>query len=204
MLGLPKATELKKPLAKTAIYEKFHMTPAAKEKFDSDVSRITIVNEISPATTAIAKGETVSAFFVLHISLKKNNFDEKNIGMIARLVNQKIVFILEYEDQSKLAVYRTKLLQTDGRPIEEWKLLLKGLNLDAVWENVILQIGDIEVKQGNTLDEQISLNEKRQKLQKQIETLERKARKEPQHRKKFELVQAINKLKKELEKYNVR
>lgn len=48
MLGLPKATEMSKQLPKKAIYAKFQMNTAAKEKIDADISRITIVNEIAP------------------------------------------------------------------------------------------------------------------------------------------------------------
>ena len=53
MLGLPKATELSRQLPKKAIYAKFSMNTAAKNRFDADISRITIVNEISPSTVAI-------------------------------------------------------------------------------------------------------------------------------------------------------
>ena len=49
MLGLPKSTEMSKQLPKKAVYAKFQMNTAAKEKIDADISRITIVNEISPA-----------------------------------------------------------------------------------------------------------------------------------------------------------
>lgn len=48
MLGLPKTTEMSKQLPKKAIYTKFQMNTVAKEKIDADISRITIVNEISP------------------------------------------------------------------------------------------------------------------------------------------------------------
>ncbi|HRT83005.1 MAG TPA: DUF4391 domain-containing protein, partial [Oscillospiraceae bacterium] len=49
MLGLPKSTELHRPLPKKTIYEKFQLNTAAKEKIDADISRLTIVNEISSA-----------------------------------------------------------------------------------------------------------------------------------------------------------
>lgn len=49
MLGLPKATELNKQLPKNAIYAKFQMNTAERAKIDADISRITIVNEVSPA-----------------------------------------------------------------------------------------------------------------------------------------------------------
>ena len=42
MLGLPKSTEMSKQLPKKAVYAKFQMNTAAKEKIDADISRITI------------------------------------------------------------------------------------------------------------------------------------------------------------------
>lgn len=49
MLGLPKSTEMNKQLPKKAIYAKFQMNTASKDKVDADISRIVIVNEISPS-----------------------------------------------------------------------------------------------------------------------------------------------------------
>ena len=71
--------------------------------------------------------------------------------------------------------------------------------MDVVWENIIVQIGGMQIEQGNTLDEQIAIDEKRAKLKKEIDKLEKQARAEKQPKKKFELVQQMDKLKKELE-----
>ena len=199
MLGLPKKTELKKQLPKNAIYSKFHLNTASKEKFDADISKMYIVNEISIATTAIAKGEYIESFFVLLVQLKQQEFNETNIALISKLINQNMLFILQYQDMAKLALYHTKLMQTDWRTNADLSIELKGLNLDKVWENIIVQIGGIQIEQGNSLDEQIEIDEKRQKLKKQIESLEKQARSEKQPKKKFELVQHMNKLRKELD-----
>lgn len=67
--------------------------------------------------------------------------------------------------------------------------------MNVVWENIIVQIGGITIAQGNTLGEQIAVNEQKAKLQKEISRLEKLARAERQPKKKFELVQKINKLK---------
>ena len=104
MLGLPKKTELKKQLPKNAIYAKFNMNTAAKDKFDADIKRILIVNEVSEVTTAIKKGEKVSSFFVLLVLLKRDTFDEKNIGLISKLINQNMLFILQYEGNDCMGV----------------------------------------------------------------------------------------------------
>ena len=71
--------------------------------------------------------------------------------------------------------------------------------MDVVWENFIIQVGGVELEQGNDLAEQIELDERRAKFAREIEKLEKLARREKQPRKKFELVQRINRLKAEME-----
>ena len=198
MFGLPEKTELNKQLPKKAIYTKFSMNNAQKEKFDADISRIVIVNEISPATVNIAAGKDVSLFYVLLLSLKRTDYDIKTIELITKLIPQKMLLVLEYEGNACLAVWRTKLIRTEWQPLDSININISGLDLDAVWDNAIMQIGGITVSDGNTLDEQIAVNTEREKLLKEIERLEKKARTESQPKKKFELVQQIQKLKKKL------
>lgn len=198
MLGLPKATELSKQLPKNAIYAKFQMNTAEKAKIDADISKITIVNEVSADKVHIAAGEQVKSFFVLLVALKKKDFDDKTIITISKLIPQNMLLVLECGDEAKLATYHTKLMQTEWKQKEELSVELKGLNLDSVWENIIMQIGGITIDQGNTLDEQIAADEHRQKIEKEIAKLEKQARAEKQPKKKFELAQQIKKLKDEL------
>jgi len=202
MLGLPKSTELSKQLPKTAIYKKFNMNSAAQEKFDADISRITIVGEISPNTVNIDKGESVTGIFVLLVALKKKDYDEKTIIQLTKLIDQNILLVLRYEEECRLAIYRGKLLQGDWKSIEDSTIVLQGLNLDAVWDGFNIQIGNIDVQQGNTVDEQIKIDDEKAKLQKEIMRLEKLARAEKQPKKKFELVSNVKILKKQLADYN--
>ena len=195
MLGLPNSTEMSKQLPKKAIYLKFNMNTAQKDKFDADISRITIVSEISPTTTTIAAGETVPAIYVLLVSLKHKDYNEATIAQLNRLINQSMVLVLECGTERRLAVYHTKLIQGEWANADDCKLTLKGLNLDDVWNNIVVQIGSIDVEKGNSLEEQIAVDEKRAKVLKEIDRLEALARKEKQPKKKFELAQKIHELK---------
>lgn len=202
MLGLPKATELSKRLPKNAIYAKFQMNTAEKAKIDADILRITIVNEVSTEKVHIAAGEQVKSFFVLLVALKKKDFDDKTIITISKLIPQNMLLVLECGDEAKLATYHTKLMQTEWKWKEALSVELKGLNLDSVWENIIMQIGGITIDQGNTLDEQIAVDEQRQKIEKEISKLEKQARAERQPKKKFEIVQRVKALKKLIKELN--
>ena len=203
MLGLPKSTEMSKQLPKNAIYAKFQMNTAAKEKIDADISRITIVNEIAPNKVNIPAGDEVKSLFVLLVSLKRKEFEEKTIATLSKLIPQNILFVLECGNESKLAIYHSKLMQTEWKPTEEQRIELQGLNLDKVWENIIKSLELGVWNEELSLDENLALHQKQDKLKKEIDKLEKQARAEKQPKKKFELAGKVKKLKEELKQMSV-
>ena len=199
MYGLPHTTEVRKQLPKKAIYAKFELKPAQRDGFDADVSRIDIVAVVSSTTVpAFAAGDNIKEFYVLDIQLKKKDYDEKNVAMLSKLIPQNILFALQYEDETQLAIYHTKLIKSDWKSTTDTDIRLSGLNLDTVWENIIKDIGDIQVQDGKTLAEQIADDERLAKLKKQIDELEQKCRTEKQPRKRLELYEKLTKLMKQL------
>lgn len=196
MLGLPKTTEIAKQLPKKAIFQKFELKPAQRDRFDADISKMTLVNAISQATVpALQQGESITTIYVLDVVLKKPDYDPKNIALLSNLIPQKMLFVLRYEGQLQLAIHHTKLLCGRWIPESDAELTLTGTTLDAIWDNWVRSIGDIDVEEGNTLTEQIAIDEERAKLLRQIETLEKKARTEKQSRKKLEMFEEIKRLK---------
>ena len=199
MLGLPHSTEIAKPLPKKAIFAKFQLKPAQRDRFDADISRMTLVNVISQSTVpALQAGEKVAAVYVVDVALKRRDYDSKSIALLSTLIPQKMLFALRFEGQLQLAIFHSKLHSGGWMAEEETCLALTGTTLDAVWDNWVRAIGDIHVEEGNTLTEQIAIDDERAKLQRQIEKLEAKARSERQPRKKLELFQQLQELKKNL------
>ena len=135
---------------------------------------------------------------MLDVQLKKKDYDEKNIAMLSKLIPQNILFALQYEDETQLAIYHTKLIKSDWKSTTDTDIRLSGLNLDTVWENIIKDIGELHVREGKTLTEQIQEDERLVKLKKQIEELERKCRTEKQPRKRLELYNRMLELKKNI------
>ena len=195
MLGFPQKTEIRKPLHKKAIFERLKLNTAQQERVDADISRLYFVNEISPFSVGIAEGDAVKMFHVILVALKRKDYDERTISMLFRLIDNNMILVLEYEGESRVAIYHGKLIQTEWKPAESFTYALQGLDLDSVWNNLIIQIGNIQMEEGNTIDEQIAVDEKRAKVLKEIDRLDALARKEKQPKKKFELAQQINKLK---------
>lgn len=197
MFGLPVSTERKKQLPKKAIYAKFDLKSSQRESFDADVARIDIVAVVSPVTVpALNEGEQISEFYVLQVQMKRKEYDRDNIAMLTKLIPQKMVFALLFEDKVQFAVFHSKLFSSGWMNIGEAILPLSGLTVDSVWDNIVKSIGQIEVEEGNTLVEQIEVNERQAKILAQIEMLERKMAKEKQPRRKREYFEQIRKYKK--------
>lgn len=199
MYGLPLSTERKQQLPKKAIYDNFDLKFAQRESFDADVARIDVVAVVSPATIpALGEGAEVKGVYVVDVQMKRREYDAKNILLLTQLIAQHMVFALRHEDQVQFAIFHTKLFTTAWQPVEQATLPLSGLNLDAVWENIVKGIGQIEIAEGHTLTEQIAVDDQRAKLLAQIATLERKMANEKQPRRKREYFEQIKKLNEQI------
>ena len=201
MLGLPVSTEIKKVITKKKVFEHFgaDMNAERRKSFDADIGRITLVNEVSPVSVNIAAGEDVQSFFVILIALRKKDYDKQNVAFIAKMFGQKLLLVLEYEEKQQLAIWQTRLILKDWAEPESLRVELTGLDLDKVWENIVAGAAGMELQQGKTLNEQLAVQQKREKLQKDIARLEKQAWVEKQPRRKMELAQRKRALQSELE-----
>lgn len=202
MFGLPVTTDINKPLYKKTVFEKFNLKTAERDRFDADISRMALVARISPATVpALAEGKDIKGFYVLQVILKHQDYHIQNILLLQKLIPQKIVFALQYEEQMQLCVFHTRLLQSAWKPMADATITLQGLTLDETWEHIVAKIGGLDTLSEQTIEQQIVTNEQREKLLRQIETLEKRCHAEKQTRRKYELHQQILKLKEEINSF---
>ena len=201
MLGLPASTEIHKLITRKRVYEHFgaDMSAERRKRFEADIARMVLTNEVSPVSINLPAGEQVQSFFVLQVTLKEKEFDAQNIALLARLFGQRLVMMLEYEGRQRLALWQGRLYLTEWADAGAWTLPLTGLNLDQAWEHIVAQIAGIDREPGRALDEQLAQAAQREKLQKEIARLEKQARAERQPKKKFELVQKIKAKQQEME-----
>ena len=190
--GLPPSTEVSRQLPKKAIIERFGFSGKERTRFDSTIHRITISNEISPRTVNIPEGKDVRSIFVLKVELQDEDYDEKVISLLFRLIEQNMVLVLGSGARYRPIVFREVLIQGDWT--QNLDLHLNGLDMDDVWEDLIKQVGNIVVVEGNDLDSQIAIDEECRKLDSQIEKLRKKMSSEKQPRRKRELYSQLKEL----------
>lgn len=212
MLRLPKTTEFNKRIPKEKFYENLNVSPAIKKCFVDQIKVIYWRNKIAVSTANLAAGNCVTEVEVFEIKLKTNFLDEGVLRQIDKEIPYHILFLLEYDGKYQAwTAYKeasagnsafkvNQYYYTDWLTEEELHLKLEGLNADAVYENFVRQIAGDKLKTetaGESLKESVAREEKKQALQKQIETLQAKIRKEKQLNRQMEMNMELKKLKKE-------
>lgn len=215
MIGLPKTTEFNKRIPKQKFYENMDISPALKKVFVEQVKIIYWRNKIAASTTNLATGNDVTELEVFEIRLNSPVLDDGLLRQIDREIPYHILFLLEYQGKYQAWIGYKEAVASGNKAFKvnsyyhtEWMLedelplKLEGLNMDAVYENFVRQIAGEKLKSetfGESLKESVARDEQKQILQKQIETLKAKIRKEKQLNKQMQMNNELKKLKKELE-----
>lgn len=215
MLELPKSTEFNKRIPKQKFYDNLTVSPALKRSFVDQIRIIYWANKIAPSTVNLAEGKNVTEIEVFHIRLNQETLDENVLKQIDREIPYHILFVLEYDGKYKAVIgYKeaagsgkaafkvARYYQTEWLPETNLPVHLDGLNIDAVYENFVRQIaGDVlqAATPQESLKESVARDDRRDALQKQINKLQAKIRKEKQLNRQMEMNAELKKLRKELE-----
>ena len=214
MIGLPKSTEFNRRIPKQKFYENLTVSPTLKRFFTDQIKVIYWRNKVAATTMNLAVGEVVTEIEIFEIRLNEQKLDESVLRQIDKEIPYHIVFLLEYDGEYQAwAAYKEASVtgnnafkvgnyyHTDWLEEAELPLKIHGLNIDKVYENYVRQIaGDaLQAEEQESLKVSVERDNRHQKLQKRITTLQQKVRKEKQLNKKIQLNTELKKLKKELE-----
>lgn len=161
----------------------------------------------------LATGERVTEIEVFEVCLLAPQLDETVLRQIDQEIPYHIVFLLEYEGRYQAwTSYKEAMnsaanafqvgnyYHTDWLAEKDLPLKPDGLTTDQVYESFVRQIaGETLAENGETLNESIERDMRKQALQKQITALQGKIRREKQLNKQVQLNTALKKLKKALE-----
>ena len=215
MIGLPQTTEFNKRIPKQKFYENLDVSSFLQKIFVEQVKSIYWKNKIAVSTMNLAAGNDVTELEVFEIRLNTSNLDAELLRQIDREIPYHILFLLEYQGKyqawigyKEAAASGNKAFKvngyyhTDWMELDELPLKLEGLNVDDVYENFVRQIAGDQLKSesaGESLKESVIRDERKQLLEKQIDTLKKKIRKEKQLNKQMQMNNELKKLKKEWE-----
>lgn len=197
MIELPASTMFGRRIPKQKFYENLPVTPALRRVFIEQISSIIWRNKIAASTANIAQGVMVDEVQVFEIQLTAPELDQAVLRLIDRGIPYRILFILICEGHAQAWIgYKevsssngtsrvTAYYHTDWMPEEQLSLKMEGGSTDAVYEGFVRQIaGDalqsFSVNGTMSLGEAVANARRREKLQKQIDALQKKVDREKQ------------------------
>ena len=215
MLGLPKATEFNRRIPKAKFYENINITTSLKRLFVNQVKNIYWRNKIAPTTTNLMDGKYVTEIEIFEVNLNNSQVDIELLKFIDSVIPYHILYILEYNGKYQAWIgykeatdIEKKISKVDRyyhtNWVEEIELIVKleGLNLDDVYENLVRQIAGDKLQSDNSnesLKQSVERDKQIEIIEKQINTLQNKIRKEKQLNKQIEMNTELKKLRKVLE-----
>ncbi|MFD1127635.1 DUF4391 domain-containing protein [Paenibacillus provencensis] len=212
MFKLPSSTLVNRKIPKNKFYEKLHANQHLKELFTEQVESIIWKHKLSKETIRLEPKDDIEEVQVFEVHLKERTYSLDLLRSIDKAIPYPILHVIVYEDQAKLAIAYKERNQTDDnrsvvrsyhesewQPVEELKLdIIQGLDLKAVYENIIRQLLPIsskpEMELAAVLERQASID----KLRLECQRLESKIRGEKQFNRKVELNMELQRKRKEL------
>lgn len=193
MFGFPVDSEIKKIVAKDALLGRVGLlAPAStsqKATFNEDIAQVTITNVVSTKNLPVMAGTRVKGFYVARVTMKRKQFNPKNVETLLHRIGQKnILLALSYGDVVRFALKYDEhiVVSKDWVLAGEFRFSFSGLNLDDVWNGIVKQVAGDPWNDALNVAENLDIQERIAKLQKEIANLEKKARTENQPARKLE------------------
>lgn len=198
MLNLPSSTTLNRFLPKDKFYSKTAVSAKLRKQFTDEIERITWTHKISPDTLNIT-ADGYDELQVFLITLKGSELSEAVLKHIDSFVPYPVLFILQKEGElkAKLSYKETSLNNEKQMAVrsyfetpwqKELNLELKGRSVKEIYNSFLQQIAP-ELRESNqdSMAEAVALSAEQNKIQKQINALNRRIANEPAPSKKQEL-----------------
>lgn len=218
MFNLPISTVYGKRIPKQRFYDSISVSPQLKRSFIEQVSAIIWTNKIAPSTLNIAPGSVVDEIEVFEVRLYQPSLDRAVLEAIDSGIPYHILFILtcggeaqawicykEVMKGSKTGFKLSAYYHTAWMDQESLSISLDGISVDAVYERLVRQVaGDAlelpgDVQEEIPLQQRIVRSEQREKLKKQIASLEKRVNTEKQYNRRVEMNMDLKVLKNRLE-----
>jgi len=203
MLRLSSSTEVNLRVPKEKLYAKATLTPQMRDIIKDRVELVVWRNKLADSTVGISAGEAVIEIQVLEIQLRQQEFDKRVLLAITEAIPYKILFVLTFNDEAQIWIEASGIFyNTDWQQLDRLALKFEGLNLDAVYENLVRQIACGRLGTDGDIEEAIDRDKRRKKLERDINALEKKISREKQFNRQVEMNGELKRLKKQKEELN--
>lgn len=210
MLPFPAHTRYGKPVTKQKLYDHIAFSTVEKQALIHKIHRIIWRNKIAPSTMDLAPGQYVTELEIFEIQLNQPSISESILRLIDNAIPYHILFLLSwngrcqawmgYKDKTAPDTLKvSRYYHTEWMPEDQLPLRLTGLTTDAVYENFLRQLAGPALDcHPESLRQAVAQDTRRERLEKQILSLQKKLYREKQPNRQLPIFDQIRSLKKEL------
>ena len=199
MFDLPKACAVNKFIPKSLFYKKVTMATSVKKEFTDLIEKVTWLYKIAPDTLGVNKTDNIEELEIFEIQLKQKQLPKNVIRVITKAIPYPILFVIKYKNDFCYSIKVERSYYSNWN--EDITFDFNYNNLNTIYESIVKKIIKEEDNQ-SSFTEIISINAKKQELEKQIVQLKRRITQEKQFNRKVELNQELRKIEQEMEILN--
>lgn len=198
----PSAAKFGRVVPKTKFYEHASIGSAIKDRFVSEVRRITWAYKLAESTINLRGSAEVPEIQVFEIEAKEGDVAEGVLAVIDMAVRTPIIFeisrgqdangtvcmIAAHKQLGGGALKLGPYFSTDWRPVSSDRILLPtAIDLTSLYMALLQPLTPVASHAGQTVSDVVGRLTTVRALEREIAALERKLRNEPQMNRKFEL-----------------
>ena len=187
LLKFPKETVVSRVVPKTMFYRFMEVNPRMKTRFVNDVVSITWLYKLAPDTLNVTDTEDMKEVEVFVATLKQPDCPSDLFTFIDANMPHHIVFVLLHENNAMLLVnYKEWADNTHTKFRSPWvnvaelSLKIEGQSLPRIYDNFVAQVSGIGEHKAGALAEIVQLKNEIAKAESELQSLQKKMRKEPQ------------------------
>lgn len=200
-LELPKKSEVNKFIPKSKFFTKATVNTKTKQLFTDSIQKIVWRYKLSKETINVSGTDSVEEIQIFEVELKDRNIPKGVLQIIDKAIPYPILYVFTYRDFSSFGMV-VRDSDTPKYYFSDWNepvaFDFNGNDLEQIYQKIIrgfIKSGD---NNKNDFKALITLDVKKDRLEKEILALERKLKLEKQFKKQMEINRFIRHKKKEL------
>ena len=225
ILKYPQSTIVSRVVPKTMFYKFMEVNPRMKSRFVNDVVNITWLYKLSASSLNVTDTEEMKEIEVFVVNLKQPDCPTDLFTFIDTNMPHHIVFVLVHDESAMLLInYKDwtdfpsgKVASQGARlqhpkfrirqafaspwvPMADLELTVQGQSLPRIYDNFVAQVSGIGEHKAGAMADIVALKAKISKAEAELESLQKKMRKEPQLDRQLAMNKQVKAKRKELDK----
>ena len=208
LFDYPTKARFGRKIPKSKLYENASVNTKLKDKFVNQIEKIVWQYKLAPDTLNLDATNKVPEIQIFNIFLKTKEVDQALLEVIDKAINYPIIFQIHKGNKVKIkAAYKRPSESANNKWVieayfeSEWldkystkQPMPQALDLGKLYEQLLKSLMPVEVisrKTTQTLDEQVGIINQINSLQKELDKLNSKYKKEKQRNRQFEIHKQI-------------